>query len=348
MASRFWTALGVLLTVAMVVLSALINYSFGHSLGTTETNGRIFGAVSVVAVGVMAVLPLRISAHWEAGRNRRAVVGGAMFGILVAFAVAGSIGFGIQNRSQIAGSGETLAAQLKDEIADRDQAVSRLKGLSEDQPQAAISAKIDAAKKDRRWEQTQACTNATATASRDFCQEVDGLRARLDLAATAGVLREKIERLNKSIEKLRKQGAGQVTDAQSAGFARMFQVERDVAQTGLSVLLALVIESVCCFGLLVIAGAHAEARIGAGPSLPEWIGEWLTERAEPHPGTCVSFSELEADFRRWVEGRPVPKLSSRKFTGLIRAACEEVGLSVEGQKVAGLRLTSVHRMLAAA
>lgn len=96
-----------------------------------------------------------------------------------------------------------MAAQLKDEIADRDQAVSRLKGLAEDQPAAAISAKIDALKKDRRWEQTQACTNATATASRDFCQEVDGLRARLDVAATAGVLREKIERLNTSIEKLR-------------------------------------------------------------------------------------------------------------------------------------------------
>ena len=140
----------------------------------------------------------------------------------------------------------------------------------------------------------------------------NGLRARLDVTATAGVLREKIDRLNKSIEKLRKQGAGQVADAQSAGFARMFQVERDVAQTGLSVLLALVIESVCCFGLLVIAGAHPDAMIGAGPSLPEWIGEWLTERAEPHPGTRVSFRELETDFRRWVDGRPAPKLSFAK------------------------------------
>jgi hypothetical protein len=243
-AGRFWTALGVLLTVAMIVLSALINYSFGYSLGTTETNGRIFGAVSVVAVGVMAVLP--------------------------------------------------------------------------------------------------------ATASRDFCQEVDGLRARLDVAATASLLREKIERLNKSIENLRKQGAGQVADAQSAGFARMFQVEQDVARTGLSVLLALVIESVSCFRLLVIAGAHPDPRMAAGPSLPEWIGEWLTERAEPHPGTRVSFRELEMDFRRWVEGRPAPKLSSRNFARLIRAACKEVGLAVEEESVVGLQLISSRRILSAA
>ena len=41
------------------------------------------------------------------------------------------------------------------------------------------------------------------------------ISAVLDVAATAGVLREKIERLNTSIEKLRKQGAGQAADAQS-------------------------------------------------------------------------------------------------------------------------------------
>jgi hypothetical protein len=184
-------------------------------------------------------------------------------------------------------------------------------------------------------------------ASRVFSMKSTGLplRARLDVAATAGVLREKIERLNKSIEKLRKQGAGQVADAQSAGFARIFQVEQDVVRTGLSVLLALVIESVCCFGLVVIAGAHPDARMGAGPSLLEWIGEWLTERAEPHPGTRISFRGLEADYRRWVDGRPAPKLSSRKFTRLIRAACEEVGLTVEGESVVGLQLISSRRML---
>jgi hypothetical protein len=150
MLGGLWTSLGVLLTGAMVILSAIINYNFGCSLGTTETNARIFGAVSVVAVGAMALLPLRISVHWEGQRRGRATLGAAIFGILVAYAIAGSIGFGIQNRSQLAGSRETLSAQLKDQIADRDQAASRLKGLKEDQPATAILAKIEAAKKDRR------------------------------------------------------------------------------------------------------------------------------------------------------------------------------------------------------
>ncbi len=86
MHSRLWTLLGVLRTVAIVILSALISYSFGHSLGTTETNARIFGAVSVAAVGVRAVLALRISAHWDEGRWGGAVIGIAMFALLVAYA----------------------------------------------------------------------------------------------------------------------------------------------------------------------------------------------------------------------------------------------------------------------
>jgi len=139
-ASRFWTGLGTLLTFVMVVLSAVVNYSFGYTLGTTETNAQIFGAVSVVAEGVMAVLPLRISAHWAEGRQARAVLGASVFGILVAYAIAGSIGFGMQNRSQLAGSRENLAAQLDDAVRERDQATARFKSLPEHRPSATVLA----------------------------------------------------------------------------------------------------------------------------------------------------------------------------------------------------------------
>jgi hypothetical protein len=161
-----------------------------------------------------------------------------MFAILVAYAVAGSIGFGMQNRSQLAGSKETLNAQLTDQIADRDQATNRLKALGEDQPTAAITSKIDAARKDRRWELTEGCASVTASTSREFCQGVDRLKGQLGLAATAGVLREKIDKLNKSIEALRSQGAGQVADPQSFGLAKLIGTGQDNVRVGLSVLLA--------------------------------------------------------------------------------------------------------------
>ena len=264
-----------------------------------------------------------------------------MFAVLVAYAVAGSIGFGMQNRSQLAGSQETRNAQLTDQIADRDQAINRLKVLGEDQPAAAIATKIEAAKKDRRWELTEACTTATGPSSREFCQGVDRLKAQLDVAATAAVLREKIDKLNKSIEPLRSQGAGQLADPQSFGLAKLIGTSQDGVRIGLSVLLALVIESVCCFGLLVLLGTAAKPA-NTEVTLPEWVGRWLSDRAEPYPAARASLLELAADFRKWSAGRGAPRLGARTFRRLLYAACREVGLSYDRQVVVGLKLSRVN------
>jgi hypothetical protein len=127
------------------------------------------------------------------------------------------------------------------------------------------------------------CTGATAKPSRDFCQGVDLLKGELANAATAAVLGEKIEKLNFSIERLRKQGAGQIADPQSFVLAVLFGVEQDRVRTALSILLALVVEGVCCFGLLVVVGGHPSGRSGEEITLPEWIGKWLSDRLNHIP-----------------------------------------------------------------
>jgi hypothetical protein len=219
-----------------------------------------------------------------------------------------------------------------------DQAIGRLKALGEDQPAAAIASKIDAAKKDRRWELTEGCASVTASTSREFCQGVDRLKGQLGLAATAGVLREKIDKLNKSIEALRSQGAGQVADPQSFGLAKLIGTGQDNVRVGLSVLLALVIESVCCFGLLVLLGGTA-AKADTDVALPERVGRWLSERAEPAPGGRCSLADLEADFQRWCRSRGALDCDSTSFARLIDAACMGLGLAAADEGiVAGLIL----------
>ena len=44
------------------------------------------------------------------------------------------------------------------------------------------------------------------------------------------------------------------------------------------------------------------------------------------------------DRRRVGAGRAGPKVSSRRFVRLLRAACKEVGLTVDGRAVLGLQL----------
>jgi hypothetical protein len=192
---------------------------------------------------------------------------------------------------------------------------------------------------------TRGCTNATSAASQEFCQGVDRLGAELGTAAMAAVLAEKVEKLNFSIGRLRDQGAGQIADPQSFGFELMFGLEQNVVRTGLSILLALVVESVCCFGLLVMVSEPPHVGLREELSLPEWLGRWLTDRAEPHPDGQVSFAVLEEDFRDWGRGREAPRLGSWRFRRLLRAACKEIGLPVQRRVVVGLRLVPVARML---
>ena len=115
----------------------------------------------------------------------------------------------------------------------------------------------------------------------------------LGTAASAAVVGEKIEQLNFSIATLRKQGACEIADPQSLGFAIALGLEQNKVRVGLSVLLALVVQSICCFGLLVIMGGHggsgAADRAPVEPTTPEWIGKWLTDRADPDPTARVSF-----------------------------------------------------------
>lgn len=340
MRNPVWTVVGVLLVGTMIALSAAINFSFGFSLGTTETNSWIYGGVSVVAVIIMAILPFRIAAHWNARQRVTAAIGGAMFGVLATFAIAGSIGFGIQNRSQAAGGKESLNVQLTERIAERDSTVERLRALGASQPPAAIAAQLEERMRDRRWDQTFGCTSATAAPSRDYCGSIDRLRSQLALAEEVAKLRAKSEALGSSIATLRAQGAGQVVDPQSFGFARLLRLEQETVRIALSILLSLVVETVSCFGLLVIVGASASANGNGALTPPEWVGRWLTDRAMPDGSSWVRLAELESDFYRWGQNRGTSAISTWRFRRLVRQACKEVGLSVQGSAVRGIRLGS--------
>lgn len=337
MRTPLWTVVGVLLVGTMMVLSAAINFSFGFSLGTSLPSARIYGCVSVVAVIVMAILPLRISAHWAEGQGLTAGIGSAMFAVLALYALAGSIGFGLQNRSQVAGAKESLNAQLIERIAERDSVAGRIGALGSSPPPAALNAQLEAVQRDRRWDQTAGCTAVTAHASREYCAGIDRLRSQLVIAEEGARLRTMIEDLGTAIAALRTGGAGQIADPQSSGLAGLFGVEQDTVRLGLSVLLSLVVEAVSCFGLLVIVGSGAGAA-KEEDTAPERVGRWLTGRVTADPSARITLHELEVDFRRWCEMGQAQAIGAWRFRRLLKAACEQIGLQMNGRTVVGLRL----------
>ena len=253
MVRGFWTMVAAGLVLAVTALSMRMNFEFGHGLGTSEATAAIFGWLSAAFDGLKALLPLFAAWQWRDGHKARAAACAALFALVAAYGMASALGFSSQNREGVATGREHLNASLKEHAADLDAAERRLKELAAHRIAGVIEADIGKLKKDRIWDATAGCTDATLAASRDFCKRLETLRAELALAAADAVLSAKIESLKFRIEQLRGRGAGREADPQLGEIARATGLELLRVRSGLNWLLAIAVEAVSCFGLFAIA-----------------------------------------------------------------------------------------------
>jgi hypothetical protein len=269
----FWTVAAAGLVVAVTALSMRMNFEFGYGLGTSAATAQIFALLSVAFDGLKALLPLFAAWQWRDGRKLRAAAGLVLFVLVAAYGLASALGFASHNREGIAVSQENLNASLKEHIADLEAASGRLKALGPHRIGGVIEAEIAKLKKDRLWDATKSCNEATLAVSRDFCKRIEGLRAELATAAADAVLSAKIEGLKFNIAQLRARGAGREADPQLGEIARAAGLDILRVRSGMNWLLAIAVEAVSCFGLFAIAWAgapraaailHAEEPAGSG------------------------------------------------------------------------------------
>jgi hypothetical protein len=252
----FWTLMGAGLVLAVTALSMRMNFAFGHGLGTSEGTAQIFGLLSVAFDGLKALLPLFAAWQWRDGRKLRAIAAGGLFVLVAAYGLASALGFASQNREGVTASQVNLNASLKEHTADLEAAETRLKALGAHRVTGVVEAEIAKLKKDRFWDATIGCTEATLPASREFCKRIEGLNAELALAAADAVLTAKIEGLKFKVEQLRARGAGREADPQLGEIARAAGLDILHVRSGMNWLLAIAVEAVSCFGLFATAWAR--------------------------------------------------------------------------------------------
>ena len=253
MVRGFWTVTAAALVIAVTALSMCMNFEFGYGLGTSEGTGLMLGGLSVAFDGLKALLPLFVAWQWRDRHWLRAGAGGILFVLVAAYGMASALGFSSQNRESVTASREHLNASLKEHMADLTTAESRLKALDAHRIAGVVEADIAKLKKDRLWDATSGCTDATRPGSRDFCKRIDTLRAELALAAEDNVLSAKIEGLKFKIAQLREKGAGREADPQLGEIARAAGLDILRVRSGMNWLLAIAVEAVSCFGLFAIA-----------------------------------------------------------------------------------------------
>ena len=96
-----------------------------------------------------------------------------LFVLVAAYGLASALGFASQNREGITASQVNLNASLKEHRADLEAAETRLKALGAHRVSGVVEADIAKLKKDRLWDATSGCTEATLAASRDFCKRIE-------------------------------------------------------------------------------------------------------------------------------------------------------------------------------
>jgi hypothetical protein len=342
MVRGFWTVTAAGLVLTVTGLSMCMNFEFGYGLGTSEGTGLMLGSLSVAFDGLKALLPLFIAWQRRDRRWVRAGAGGVLFVFVAAYGMASALGFSSQNREGVTASREHLNASLKEHAADLEAAEQRLKALGVHRIGGAVEADIAKLKKDRLWDATSGCTEATLPASREFCKRIETLRAELALAAEDHVLSAKIEGLKFKVQQLRARGAGREADPQLGEIARAAGLDILRVRSGMNWLLAIAVEAVSCFGLFAIAW-HRRAG-GAGQAKAETDGAkpWrlvsgeeiiparpllrLPARMEEHPAPRKTRAGAKANGKAGRKARSSPNGNSR---------AAETDQSVKEEKGAG-------------
>lgn len=216
------TAARVLAGGAVLVAGACtttMNWRFGHQLGSSELDGQVLGAFSV-ALDIAKWFALGLAAiAWQTRARFRAAAGLAVWLVAVIYSATAAIGFTALNR-------DTSMAERKGET-------ERIERTQRDYEEA--SSQIVTIKANKRWSDTSACSNATATKSVEFCDHFKDLEARISKANL-----------------VLSQGQAKEADPQAALISRISGAPQDRVRIGLSVFLALVAEVVSALGLFAV------------------------------------------------------------------------------------------------
>ena len=242
---------GIMAAGVLLAVSAAMNWRFGYSLGRTELDGMIYGAASVAADGLKALIPFFLFA---AIRNRMwsQAVAAALVGVVVtAYSLTSALGHAALNRFDTAGHRMVEAQTYQDLRGDLKRAQDQLSWIPQHRPAAAVQGEIEALKSQRPWAFTQACTNITGKQGREFCQKYHGLHAEMASGQQAEALEARIAEIQGKLGKTDAMTVMGEADPQAAVLAKLSGVSVDQVQMAMTIFIALLLEVGSGFGMYI-------------------------------------------------------------------------------------------------
>lgn len=325
--------LGLLGSLGLVVISAIINYRFGYSLGTDPMDSLIYAIASASADCVKAVLPFAILAAWRDWRFLGVVVGGGLWLICTAYSLTSAVGFAAMTRSNLTSERIYVSdryGDLKRQLTDLD---ARIRSLPSNRPEAIVGQELAALKRQYRWRSTRGCTDVTVAASRKFCDAIGALEAERSIALKAEELRARRDRFSDALAALPKSAARQSADPQVAMLDRLLGLGQSRVALALALLIAVLVEAGSSIGpyatlsQLFKTRTHGERHVRHDDDAPLVLPppdrddrEWASERLVTKRGARISVTDLYADYIVWCRhaGRNDPLTYTQFYDWLTR------------------------------
>ena len=243
--------LGVIAAGVLLAVSAAMNYRFGFSLGKTPADGQIYGAASAAADCFKALVPFFFFAAWRNRMWSQAFAAAVVWVVVTGYSMTSALGHAALNRLDMSGQRAAATANYKDMRADTKRAQDQLTWIPAHRPPETVSAELNVHKAQRFWLVTSECTDVKGKSAREYCQQFHKLNAEL----ASGVEAQKLEtRITDIGTKLARAAGGSVmaeADPQASVLAKVTGVEIETVQTGLALLVALLIEIGSGFGMYV-------------------------------------------------------------------------------------------------
>lgn len=354
------TLTGVLTALVLMAVSAYMNYQFMLGQGKTLTDGQVYGAASVAMDMFKALAPFFFYWAWRSGRYVVAGVGFAVWVAFSTFSLISAIGYSAENRAAVSGSKEAITATYQDAKNELESAREKRKLLGAVQPVSSVASRLEAMKQHKRWNSTKGCTDATATASREFCTKYFEIKGTMGAAVEVGRLDKKIDVLQAEINRLRKAGAGGDSDPQLGILKTLSGLEMGTVKTSIVTFIAILIEIGSSLGLFLATNHSqifkryklentADSKEADMEQVKYDYGNlaiYLQGRTMGGDGFHTTLSEIYYGYVLWCEATGKQPYSTQAIHEDLLKLCKKAGFQIDGQTYYGLHFS--HEPLQAA
>lgn len=347
-------SVGTLLSLGLIVTSAILNFRMGYRGADTEFDGLVYGIAVGMGDGLKALAPF-VAAWGFRHRDYLATFAAVLvFTVFTTYSFTAALGFAAEHRSNKSAAALDKMEKHGDLRKEYGRNETRLDELGPQRTPQEVGQAITAAlnKPVGKWTVAGVSANCTLNriSTRASCADIANLQQELARANEAKDLTDKQSALRKGLNAVAG-GTAQSDDPQEDALQRVakaatFDVDKKSIGSFLAFLLALFIEFGSGMGLYIATTpwrslAKANVLVEEDKrSPPRWRGNrpaitlkahrlgavdaYALDRLEPAEGCEVAEADLYADYVVWCRWRGEAAFDRaefvRAFAGLARAA----------------------------